>query len=308
MAYTTTMSTLLTAIKTRLQTYSQTGEPLASIKTWKRGVLPPIPVFPALAILPLREVHHREMSGGTYWVDRTVRLDVWQKSYQSSGRGLTDAMNLLEEVKTIVRTEEQWPVSGVAQCVNTLFGEEDVGEREPHRDVLLQRASLWVTCRSQELFPTQTVVTTVQEGGYRPFIEHVDTVIQNYKATTLSSVKSYHVHTLAPIPAMRFPAVATNGLTEALTPTHAGVDTADRRLAIHVWTYLLDKEQSLNDNLSVVEALKDILQTNYAFGGRCRNSTIDSIIYGQSATEDVHCYQSTINLTCEGVDNRPDFV
>ena len=308
MAYTTTMSTLLTAIKTRLQTYSQAGEVLASVKTWKRGVLPPLPVFPALALLPIREVHHREMSGGTYWVDRLVQLDLWHKAYRGPTGSLADTMNLLNSVKDIVRTEYEWPSGGVAQCVDTLFGEEEIGEMEPFRQTFVQRSSLRLTCRSQETFPTQTVVKTVQEVAYRPFVDHVDAVIQGYKATTLSKVKSYHVNAMAPLPSARFPAVAVMGDTEILAHTHAGVDTAERRLRVIVWTLLIDKEQSLNDNLAVVEALKDILQINYAFGGWCRNSTIDSIVYGQSAAEDVHCYQSTIHLTCEGVDNLPAVV
>lgn len=308
LAYSTNMKTLLTAIKTRLQTYSQTGETLASIKTWKRGILPPLPVFPALVLLPVQELFHRVMSGGTYWVDRIVEIRVYQKSYQATKHSVADAMDLMNALKDIIRTEYQWVHGSVEQCADTLFGDEDIGDWEPFRNAFVQRSSMRITCRSQEAYPTQTVTTTLSDVAFRPFIDNVYATLQGYQATTLSAVKTMEEHTIVPIPATRFPAIAVNGETEQLVHEPTSVDTANRNMTIRVWTHLLDKESLLDANLDIVEAVKDILQINYAFGGRCRNSEIQGIRYGQAGEEKQMLYESVLSLSCEGVDVLPAVV
>jgi hypothetical protein len=299
MAYTTTMSTLLTAIKTRLQ--AQSG--LSGIKTWKRGILPPLPVFPALAILPMQEVLFQPMSDGTYWVDRTLRLDVWMKRYESTEKALTDAMNLMATVKTAIRTEYEWPVSGVAQCTETLYGEEEIGEgRDWGKATFVQPVMLELTCRSKEAYPTVTVTKTTQEVATRPFVDHVVSVLDGYRSTTLAALRAPVTgHTILPIATRRFPVITVTEDTERLTHDYAaGIDAANRELVIHVFTQLLDKETMLNDNLSLVEAVKDICQSTYAWGGRCVTSEITQIRYGQDL--DAMLYHTTLTLACVGVD------
>jgi len=78
MAY-TDMKTLLGDLKSLALTYSNgsKGTTLNYIKTWKKGVIPPRPVYPMVAFVPRHETYGGCRNGGIYRVDRYVDFEVY---------------------------------------------------------------------------------------------------------------------------------------------------------------------------------------------------------------------------------------
>ena len=103
--YETTMKDLLTSIKTMAKTDSD----FSGIQTWKRGILPPMPTFPAFTVLPIRETFPRIYAGGRYHVERDVAIDVYVKGLESEVIA-ERVMDWAEEIKELVQADRRWKV------------------------------------------------------------------------------------------------------------------------------------------------------------------------------------------------------
>ena len=92
-----TMKQTLTDIKTVLLTYQNTT--LSDLRTYKRGCLPPMPSFPALAILPEKEKIIRRRSNGQQVVERDILIEVYAKAVDRK-YAVAQVMDIMEAAAT----------------------------------------------------------------------------------------------------------------------------------------------------------------------------------------------------------------
>jgi hypothetical protein len=95
------MNAILDGLKTLGLEYSNgtKGTLMNIIKTWKKGIVPPKPVYPMIAFVPRYEIYHTPKSGGVYRVDRYIDIEVYVmiRSQNDMGKVLqTISTNVLE--------------------------------------------------------------------------------------------------------------------------------------------------------------------------------------------------------------------
>lgn len=285
--YFTTMKDLLTQMKSLMKADAS----FSGINTWKRGVLPPIPAFPVIAVLPVLETFPRIYAGGMYHVERVVNVEVWAYSLDSN-QAIESSMDWIEKVKEFVQANTTWG----GQAIDTYMGTESSGGQEQFKTGFAQSCVIPLTILSQEYYPSVTIETAQVEVSSKGLLDAIIDTIDNYKSTTLAKVQRFYHGTIKGIPAL--PAVGIVEETENFAHEWAGVESVNRAFQIFCWCKLVDKEWSLDMNLDLVEALKNILQANRNFGGKCIDSNIAAIEYGSMQTENSVLYDGTLRLGC----------
>lgn len=287
----TTMKDLLTQMKTLMKADAS----FSRINTWKRGVLPPVPAFPVIAVLPVLETFPRIYAGGMYHVERTVNIETWAYSLDSN-QAIESSMDWIEAVKEFVQANTRWD----GQAIDTYMGTWSLGRQEQFKTGFAQSCVLPITVLSQEYYPPVTIETTQTEASPKELLNAITDTLMGYKTTTLAKVQRFYHGTVKGIPVL--PAVGIVEETENMDHLWAGVESVNRAFQLFVFTKLVDKEGSLDWNLDLVEALKNILQANRNFGGKCIDSNIGSIEYGSMQVENSMLYDSTILLGCNSAE------
>ena len=97
----------------------------------------------------------------------------------------------------------------------------------------------------------------------------------------------------------KYPAITIATPDYEIDRRYAGVDVTIRHYEITVWTKLLDKEVKLDQNLDVVEKLKDLLNIYQGWNGKCMRSILRSVEFGINELPIGKVYRSTIFYDCE---------
>ena len=284
----TTMKDLLTQVKVLMKADAS----FSGINTWKRGVLPPVPAFPVIAVLPVLEIFPRIYAGGMYHVERSVNIETWAYSLDSN-QAIESSMDWIEAVKEFIQANTKWG----GQAIDTYLGKWSLGRQERFKTGFAQSCVLPITVLSQEYYPSVTIETTQIEASPKELLDTIIDTVNGYKTTTLAKVQRFYHGTVKGIPVL--PAVGIVEDTENMDHLWAGVESVNRAFQLFVWTKLVDQEGSLDWNLDLTEALKNILQANRNFGGKCIDSNIGTIEYGTMQVENSLLYDSTIRLSCQ---------
>lgn len=286
--FSTNMKTLLTSIKDSLKADSD----FANINTWKRGVMPPEPAFPAISVVPLRERKTEHCAGGMYQVERDVALNVFVKSLNPR-EALEDAMDWIEEMKEHVQANYQWSET----AMDTRMGAEQFGEPESWtKAAMVQPAALPLTVISKEWLYANDTTTTISEGSARSLGDYINTTLKESALLTDINQSAFYWKVIPPIP--RLPALCLVENTETFLRTWAGADEPIRAFVITAWEKLLARETMLDNVLDLVEAVKDVVQENHTWGGRCIYSDIVEVIFGEHVTEEIALYSASLQMIC----------
>jgi hypothetical protein len=288
----TTMNDLLTAIKYNILLYQNST--LVKNKTYKKGVLPPIPVFPAITIIPENETLFGFQSGKEYKVNRRIRLDVYGFG-RNLGSTHLNCVELANALKDIANIKYKWTSEGdAAQCYNTSIDSEIFGEPYPYKNRFLQKCSLTINCFSGETLPTQDLADTPVEEAADDFLTTLYDKILTYKTTTFVKIKSFAKGVTPPF--STYPALVVSENAE--TPTHyeAGRDKLERDFEIFIYHKLLDKEGILTRVISEVENAKTVILTNPKWDGTAVWSRITGIDYGVFSNENSYLYAAAIGF------------
>ncbi len=299
----TTMWDLLTSLKKITMSYGngQIGSTLTPFKTFKRGILSPNTVFPAIAFLPLGETITKIYSGGKYSIKRDVNVTIVTKSAIARD-SLEQAMDLSNKWKNIFR-DTTYPNnflladdSSRPTTYDYSIGQITYGEVEDNQKAsLLQEVTIPVSFWSREYFPTEEIATTLSEESSKDAGIRIFEGLTEY--STLSNVKFFYKTTMPPIPVDR-------GIVITVMPdqeTHEWIETGHsnitRNIDIFVWTKASPFEEMLEMNLITMERVKDYLQTNLQWGGYAKNSAIEGIRFG--LVEESLLYNTQIDLRIE---------
>ena len=288
----TNMNNLLTTIKYNILLYQNST--LAKNKTYKKGILPPIPVFPAITILPESEELFSFSSGNEYKVNRRIRFDIYGHGFDL-GNVHTNCIELTNAIKDIINLKYKWTSEGgSAQCYNTIIENEVFGDPYPYKNRFLQKCSLTMNCFSGATLPNQELTDTPVEEQAEDFLTTVYNKVYSYKPTTFAKIQSFAKGVTPPF--STYPALVVSENTE--TPTHyeAGRDKLERDFEIVIYHKLLDKEGILTRVIAEVENVKTVILTNPKWGGKAVWTTITNIDYGVFVDERSYLYSAFIGF------------
>ncbi len=285
--YESTMSETLTNVKALLLT--EQNNSLSRVKTWQRGLLGPSCIFPSLAIMPIDEYPIYGLSNGKYDVDRTLSVEVYDISFNEH-RARESVNLLIEAVNTILKSD----ITLLSSCYALKREVIDYHTIDRIKNKFLGVSSLIMKARSRESFSTPVVVDVILERvAINTFIDAVITTLENNKSL-YPSVSTIDKAPSAPV--MRGSSILVSAFNKDVIQTMPNADTGNIILSIAVVSEFYTKEKSLNDNLDIVEAVKDVIQSNRQFGGYCEFSTIQSINYESTELANKFSYISTINV------------
>ena len=254
--------------------------------------MPPEPAFPAISVVPLRERKMEHFAGGMYHVERDVALNVFVKSLNPR-EALEDAMDWIEEMKEHVQANFQWSET----AMDTRMGPEQFGEPESWtKAAMVQPAALPLTVVSKEWLYANDTTTSISEVSARSLGDYINTTLKASALLTDINQSAFYWKVIPNIP--RLPALCLVENTETFLRTWAGADEPIRAFVITGWTKLLAREQMLDNNLDIVEAVKDVVQGNHTWGGRCLYSDVVEIVFGERVTEEVALYSSSLQMLC----------
>jgi len=295
MSETVTTKELLNKIKeTLLICRSHTG--LDTVRTFKRGILPPIPTFPAIAIVPIREIHGGVWSGGKYEVTRQINLEVYSKKL-SGKASLDQSKNIAKEIVNIGKKIFTWG----DLVLETVFGGPNEEDPMEFGSSILSVCTVPMWFISYERIPDKRIKSGLKNITAVGLSELMERILEQHKKTPLLDLSLSKVAQLSrgPIPLLgNFPAVTINAPTMDIEKTYSSADTEIRHFNIGVWTKLLDKEINLDQNLDIIEVLKDLLQIYSGWNGYCISSEIVDIEYDMTTIPIGKVYSSTINYDC----------
>ena len=285
------MSSLLTAIKTRLLEYQNTD--LYNVKTWQRGILGPASILPALAILPINESYIIELTNGKYRVQRRITLEAYDTKM--------DVHAAKDTVETIIHKainifKSDLTING--ECYYMDIGTENYGEPIETNRGLLQSCTVDITCYQFEEYPELNERTTPTYGISTKDLQDKLLSILKANKSSYSTVKTFLDAPVTPI--TKAPAIIVGAGSRGHENDRAGWDIITTTFEIGIVTDLMPKEQSLNYNLSIVEKVKDVLQANYDLEGYCDYSMITNISYDTLQSKNKWFYFTTITFETYG--------
>ena len=289
-----TMSRIMTAIKSALLAYNGTGETLEDIKTFKRGKALKTLIHPAIFIRPIREFFPKIWTGGKYDAHKEVEIRVAAKNLNAR-TALYKAMEYAEAIRDILAPAHgnlDWNFSGIVW--NAELGNIQIGEQTETKGGFVQECILPATYMAKETFPTETDYTTLSEHEPKDLLDLVFTLVNG--DSTLSGIKLWSKGRTPP--RLRFPAcsiIPDEAEYEAYESEH---DKRILNLQVLIFTKVLDKETSIDNNLALAELMKDVLQKNVRWGGYARNSEFD-IDYEEYQTDNGFLYGTRFNLALD---------
>jgi len=291
--YYTTMKTLLDNMKARFLLYHNNSDGTPSpdltrsyLKTIKKGSFLSQPVFPALALVPQKEsiVDTRGTEGDI--VERLVSIQIYTLNVDTK-KSKDDCLNLIEKIKNICKFNYSWPDGDGENpsCFDTRLGEEVLGDPILFGNKWVQKGSIQLTCYSKEAREVATKPSGYVIGSAHEMEEELATVLEGNRQSgeSLSSIRTLSRAELPMIP--RFPAIVVSSEAESINQEREkGRYSPMRRFFIDIYTKQLDREDSINECLTLTDSVKSILEINRHLNGRAIDSDMDSIIFGQSGS------------------------
>ena len=303
MAFSTNMSTLLSNVK---QVFLD-NKGTIGVSHLKKGVLPPLPVFPVIAILPISESIIQYRNNGAYVIQRGINIEVYDKNYDVKVAN-EKVKDIITNIVNVCQTQNQL---GANRWSTSVFDStwSDASYEQPfaYKNQIVQTGTLSMTFISNENMPIgRPSYVTVVETNFSDVLDQIYTIINSYvdgsDATfDLTAVKTIYKKEIPPIG--NFPCITINGGVTSRERARTGEDTTNFSVEIVVWTKLLDKEWTLNQNLDLVEILKDVIQYNEQWNGKAVSSIINSIDYERANVNKIgFTYRTVFNITVEGVE------
>lgn len=298
-----TTKELLTTLKTFLQDKSKEGlsDNLAKIKQFKKGVLSPMPIFPAVVIVPRSERLEKFYSGGMYHAGREIEIYVYVKGIGKQKEDRLQCMQTIGEIRSLLYENH---TLGKSEIYNIEFGEEDYFGDVPFGRLILQEGKFSMTFWSKENLPTdRTESIALSISDVKDLLDSITEKFKKAKNDGSLDVKQMVDVSFPPIP--KFPAVGVTELPSSTEHFEAGRDTHFRNFTVFVWSKCFDKEIVLDVNLDLIEQVKELIWRNYKWAGKTRNTIIRTINYEMVTEANILLYQSQVSFECQAVSLVP---
>lgn len=288
------------AVKDTLLRY-QNSE-LKDVRTWKRGVLPPAPTFPACAIMPERVRLFYERNG-------QITL-VWEFNIEFFARhtdprvAIETAQTLAQNAKTVLK--QHFKLDGVpGDLSSTLVVDTEL--RPIYQEAVPQPSGQYmhmavvpIEITQYEDLPEDRIVEEL--AGYTDSVEliqfmenRLEAFARDAGALSLRSVVQFSRSIIPPIP--KYPAVTINEVLTKHDRSLTGTDVVSHSFDFSVFTDLLPQEVNLDLNFTLVDILVKVIQLNHAWGGRAEQTTVDEVEFVREINQIGRVYRSTITST-----------
>jgi len=276
------------------RTFLDNRDKIPLLKTFKKGVLPPLPVFPAMAILPIRDDFNYMYSGGKYRVSREIEIQIVGKSLRK--RDARDQVQTL--IDGCIRIIRDNPTFNDL-CYDTYAESQDLEDPIERTDSVLEIGTIKVLCYSFEYKPTRAARSvTLYESSGTHLLSQIYDRFHSHKLDPdypLKALKQFHVQTMGP--KVQFPAAILSELIGDRERTMAGIDIVNREVRLEIFTKMLDKDFALFSNLDLAENAKRIIQLDSTLGGAVQDSEVDNISYFRLQDDSLGLLYNTIITT-----------
>ena len=291
--YQTTMWDWLTDVASVINYANNHNELPQRIATVKRGT-ELSPVLPMVAILPELETYEGQFSRGWTNVRRQIIVNTTIHVFNTH-EGRKDVLEISEALR-----EQLWE-----NTPSTAYNKE-IGDVIPGPDPIRDRrgfqqnaAFTFTSWHKEEKNIADQGDTYSEPTGIQMLTAICDTLDANRNMFNQATIRGVYLpEGGTPKAIAHIPMITTVLQSEMRDDTLRGKREVKRNFALDVFTYLAAKPENLQMNISLVEVLKDVLQTNSRWGGRCITSDITSINYGFSLEEERYMYDTQVLLSC----------
>jgi len=292
MAYETNMGDLIGRVKTLLQSKTATGQPLYGVRQVKRGILPQRFQLPIITIIPVREEIIKQQ-GLCAYVSRSVSVFVFVDSRKKS-----DTINLQKYADAIVETLRGDRALNDGNGNPTVYDVEFGGiEYDNERE----GAEITVSYYSQETLPSRTVASTIVNNPRIDTIaSNIHSKLNGLKASTLSGFSQILLENWGNVANRLLPAITVEADREEIDERSSGRDQISTRFSIQMMSKVASaSDNTLTSHLSLLEPVKDALQSEANWSGTCTDSRVSDISFSSAADENELIYLTELTLEAE---------
>ncbi len=289
--YYTGMWTLLNAIKSKFLEYQSTT--LSSIKTYKLGIMPPRPAFPAISILPVSERLYSPKSDGTYRSDKVVNIEIYHKGLKLEDVSRTNR-DMIDYVKDVLYDNYRLKYGGEYASYDTVIDVEIISEPQNFKDSIIMKSTIPITCKTFEQITKGNVTTSIEESDGKDLLDEIYSTIDAYSFT--NAQKKIGRGTVPPT--ILYPSIYVVENTNFPERYEAGIDRPNSMFSISVFEKMLDKEYLLRNLITTIDDVKTCLFNNQRFSNKVRTSWVQSVDYGFFTAGETLLYSANVNLFC----------
>lgn len=289
--YFTDMKDLLFNMESTLKAYQNTD--LDFINTWKVGVLPSIPAFPALVLLPQSEIVLKRLSNQKRYVERSVLVELYlldfdtSRLYENLVEKSETVFNILQDKFYILNEDKE------RTCYSFELTNIDFSDRGPWGNKMLQKARFIFKGRSWETI-TRTRTVDMIYCTPRELLDHVYDQLDADKA----DLQIGKVHKGVIEPTGKFPLVSVS-VERRADEKDTGQDFQRPDLNFLLYSYLTPRTNSLTQLLKITDLTLDWLATHSFWGGRAVDTYLNRVDYDVYTTKKQFLYTSLISSMVE---------
>ena len=293
----TTMQNLLTDLKATVMNYARSNEavtnnrPLVRVDkrgSWVKGFLTPQSRMPAIAFLPQSERIMSVQTGNRQRVRRTVHVEVFDKGLERDVV-VNDLVKIEEDCREALKSNP-WIRAADPTRRKTVYNYELLPTRYPETsqigDGIVASAAFDMVLDSYHTLGDRNLEQTWKATETSSLSESIVAAIQN-------NAKAFGTHRLREVQAvdsldkavhMYLPAVGVHPISENWQHVRPGAEDQSRVFEVWVVSKLIPKEAALDQVLDLTEEVKNVLQTQFRFGGKAVDSELGMITYGVEST------------------------
>ena len=305
--YFSNMKAILTGLKTSVLNYRQTleGGKLQDIKTFKVGVLSPMTVFPALAILPESEELLRWYSGNQAVVQRSFSVEVFEKSIDIA-KAQERAVELIELVAELyqqdftLKNQDSQTLQVFDLNISSISFNVVEGIQET-----IGAAKMSVTVKGRESLNLET-----ERAGV--LVNDPTTVsIRNAILDRLTLARTDGLQNVADIVngassdsiIKGFPSILVSPTSQTIIRKEAGRDRNTHSFIVDVVERMVPHDKVLLNLIDTVEAVKKLFHRYATWENRCITSNTKSVQYDLAEAENGYLYLARLNYQTESIRN-----
>jgi hypothetical protein len=241
--------------------------------------------YPILTTYPLSERLIRYYTGGICDVERIVRFEVQavKPTAQTSFGMSTGLINNVRLHFSRMRNSDTWQLKNEAG--QDIVFNTQVSEIKTH-DPIAEVNAIYTASHIDVSFICQIRIDDLAPLGssgltntnMKELIKILSEILEGYKTTTLSEIKTIKYGQVEPIKA--FPAIAILSETADIKKKFSGVDVYDTNIAILAYSELFKLPESVYQNLDIIDKVRKIVFANKYILNRVYNYTINPIVHG----------------------------
>jgi len=259
--------------------------------------------FPYVSTIPVSE-----RNGGIYngLINNVRRVRIFAYAHKDKSRSaIRQAMGILDNIQDLFN-----PHKGDSFIINkqgeettfeTAFSNISYSQRPmPWREGFLQYATLDIDFISREPLVRNLMNHSLVQRGFADSKTITDTIYNTYKAYAvelLPEVASFKDLTLTP--QTNYPVVFLSLEDAVYSRRFTGIDTYDLLFHVNVLSRAHNSPLALDNNMGIIDKVKEILFANCDFGGKAIDYQYRGIDFGQLVSPSGLLYGSSLMFTVQ---------